>query len=99
MGILTWILVGLVAGFAAQFVLGGGVGQLGLRGLVITTLLGVVGAVVGGFISAALGWGEVTGFNVRSLLIAAGGAILVILVWRQLSGGTSRRGRFALFGR
>jgi uncharacterized membrane protein YeaQ/YmgE (transglycosylase-associated protein family) len=95
MGLLTWILVGAVAGFAAQLVLGGGIGQLGLRGLVMTTLLGVVGAVVGGFISAALGWGEVTGFNIRSLLIAAGGAVLVILVWRQLAGSGGGRGRFA----
>lgn len=95
MGILTWILVGLVAGIAAEFVVGGGVGSLGLRGLVLTTLLGVAGAVVGGFISTALGWGDVTGFNVRSLLIAAGGAIIVVFVWHQLSGGTNKRGRFA----
>jgi uncharacterized membrane protein YeaQ/YmgE (transglycosylase-associated protein family) len=98
MGLLTWVLVGLVAGLAAELVLGGG-GSLGLRGLVLTTLLGVVGAVVGGFISSALGWGEVTGFNVRSLLIAAGGAVLVIIVWRQLAGGGSRGRGFGSFGR
>lgn len=94
MGILTWILVGLVAGLAAELVVGGGLGSLGLRGLVLTTLLGVAGAIIGGFISTALGWGAVTGFNVRSLLIAAGGAVIVVLVWHQLAGG-GRRGRFA----
>lgn len=95
MGILTWILVGLVAGLVAEFVVGGGVGSLGLRGLVLTTLLGVAGAVVGGFISTALGWGDVTGFNVRSLLIAAGGAVIVVFAWHQLAGGTHKKGRFA----
>ena len=94
MGILTWILVGLVAGLAAELVVGDGLGSLGLRGLVITTLLGVGGALLGGFISTRLGWGEVTGFNVRSLLIAAGGAVIVVLVWHQVAGGGNRRGRF-----
>jgi len=92
MGLLTWILVGLVAGVIAEFLLGGGPGGFGLQGLVITVLLGVVGAIVGGLISNALGYGDVTGFNVRSLVIATGGAILVILVWRQLrSSGSGRR--------
>ena len=91
MGLLTWILVGLVAGFAAQFLLGGGPGGLGLRGIVITIVLGVVGAIVGGFISIKLGYGDVTGFDLRSLVIATLGAILVVFVWRQLSGGSGRR--------
>lgn len=95
MGILTWILLGLVAGLAAEFVVGDGLGSLGLRGLVLTTLLGAAGAILGGFISTALGWGEVTGFNIRSLLIAGGGAVIVIVVWHQLSGGSRGLGRFA----
>lgn len=92
MGLLTWILIGLVAGFAAQFVLGGGSG-VGVRALVMTTLLGVAGAIVGGFVSVALGYGDVTGFNVRSLVIAVLGAIAVIVVFRALSSsGRGRRG-------
>ncbi len=91
---LTWVLVGLVAGFAAEFVLGGGPGGIGLRRLVMTALLGVAGAIVGGFISTALGLGDVTGFNVRSIVIAAGGAILVILAFRMLAGGRGRRSSF-----
>ena len=88
MGLLTWILVGLVAGLIAEFILGGGAG-IGPRGIVITTLLGVAGAIVGGFGSVALGYGEVTGFNVRSLVIAVVGAIAVIVVARALA---SRQG-------
>ena len=91
MGLLTWILVGLVAGLIAEFLLGGGPGGMGLRGLVITAVLGVVGAIIGGFISTRLGYGDVTGFNVRSLVIATGGAILVVLVWQQLGAGGGRR--------
>lgn len=90
MGLLTWILVGLVAGFVAQFVLGGGSG-IGLRGIIITVLLGVAGALVGGFVSVKLGYGEVTGFNVRSLLIAILGAIAVIFVFRAVSSGRGGR--------
>ena len=92
MGILTWILVGLVAGFIAQLVLGGGM-SVGVRSIIMTTLLGVAGAVIGGFVSVALGYGDVTGFNVRSLVIAVLGAIAVIVVFRAIMPGVSRRGR------
>lgn len=91
MGLFTWILVGLVAGFAAEFVLGGG-GGISLRGIVITTLIGIGGALVGGFISVALGYGDVTGFNVRSLVIAFAGAIAVIIAVRAVSGRGGNRG-------
>jgi uncharacterized membrane protein YeaQ/YmgE (transglycosylase-associated protein family) len=92
LGLLTWILVGLVAGFIAQFALGGGMG-VGLRSVVMTTLLGVAGALVGGFVSVAMGYGDVTGFNVRSLVIAVLGAVAVIVVFRAVSsGGRGRRG-------
>ena len=94
MGLLTWILIGLVAGFIAELLLGGGQG-LGLRGIVITTLLGIAGAVVGGFVSVYFGYGDVTGFNVRSLVIAVLGAIAVIVVYRAVMqrGGSNRNNR------
>lgn len=95
MGLLTWILVGLVAGFIAQLILGGGSG-LGLRGLVIMTLLGVAGAIVGGFVSVALGYGDVTGFNLRSLVIAVVGAIAVIFVFRAVTSSAGRGTRRGL---
>lgn len=89
MGLLTWVLIGLVAGFLAELVLNGGPGGIGLRRLLLTGALGVAGAIVGGYVSAALGFGEVTGFNVRSVVIAAAGAILVSLALRMVTG---RRG-------
>ncbi len=91
MGLLTWILVGLVAGLVAQLVLGGGAGG-GLRGIAVTILLGVGGALVGGFISSAMGWGEVTGFNVPSLVIASLGAIGVIVAFRGIASNRGNRG-------
>ena len=91
MGLLTWILVGGVAGFIAQLILGGGMG-IGLRSIVMTVLLGVGGALLGGFVSVALGYGDVTGFNVRSLVIAVLGAIAVIFAFRMLSSRGGNRG-------
>ncbi len=86
-GLLTWIFVGLVAGFIAELVLGGG--SFGLRGVVIAILLGVAGALVGGFVSVALGYGDVTGFNVRSLVIATLGALALIVVFRAVTSRAS----------
>lgn len=90
MGLLTWILVGLVAGFIAQLILGGGLG-IGLRSVVMTILLGVGGALLGGFVSVWLGYGDVTGFNVRSLVIATLGSLVVIFIYRAVSSRTSGR--------
>src|SRR5688500_373867 len=90
-GLLSWILVGLVAGLVAQVVVSGGLGGLGLRGLALSILLGVGGALLGGFVSSAMGWGDVTGFNLRSLVIAVCGAMVVIVVFRAVSSGRSKR--------
>ncbi|RJQ09603.1 MAG: GlsB/YeaQ/YmgE family stress response membrane protein [Dehalococcoidia bacterium] len=80
MGMLTWIAVGLVAGFLAKLVIRGGPGGIGPIDLVWTVVLGIAGALIGGFISTWLGYGNVAGFDLRSVLIATAGAILVILV-------------------
>lgn len=90
-GLLTWILVGLVAGFIAQLVLGGA-GGFSLRGLVITVLLGIGGALLGGFVSSAMGYGDVTGFNLQSLVIATLGALVVVFLFRALTSGRRRGG-------
>ncbi len=82
MGLLSWIVFGLVAGIIAKFLMPGRDGG----GIIITIVLGIVGAVVGGFIATALGLGDVTGFNVRSFIIAVGGAILVLLLYRRFKG-------------
>jgi uncharacterized membrane protein YeaQ/YmgE (transglycosylase-associated protein family) len=77
MGILAWILLGLVAGALAKFILPGRQGG----GLVVTTILGVIGAIVGGFLGTyVFGWGDISGFDVRSVGIAVVGALAVLFV-------------------
>jgi uncharacterized membrane protein YeaQ/YmgE (transglycosylase-associated protein family) len=80
MGILTWVLLGLVVGILAKAIHPGG----DPGGIVITILIGIAGALVGGFIASAVGIGTVTGFNLGSLAIATGGAVLVLAVHRRL---------------
>ena len=80
MGILLWIVFGLIAGALAKFIMPG----RDPGGIVVTILLGIVGAVVGGFIGTALGIGSVTGFDIRSLLIAIGGAMVLLVGYRLL---------------
>jgi uncharacterized membrane protein YeaQ/YmgE (transglycosylase-associated protein family) len=77
MGIVLWIVFGLIAGALAKFLMPGKQGG----GIVLTTLLGIVGAVVGGFIATQLGFGDVNSFDLRSMAIAVGGALLVLVVW------------------
>jgi uncharacterized membrane protein YeaQ/YmgE (transglycosylase-associated protein family) len=78
MGILTWILLGLVAGALAKFVMPGQQGG----GIIVTSLLGIVGAVVGGFIGTQLlGWGDISGFDMRSIGIAVLGALIVLVLY------------------
>jgi len=81
MGILTWIVLGLVAGWlASQFMRGG-------YGLVGDIVLGIVGAIVGGFLSGLiLGRDMVTGFNLESVLVAVMGAVVLIAVSRMFAG-------------
>jgi uncharacterized membrane protein YeaQ/YmgE (transglycosylase-associated protein family) len=80
MGIISWIVLGAIAGFLANMVVGGGEGVIG------TIILGIVGAVVGGYIAATvLHKGDVTGVNIESIVIAVLGAILVLFVWRALT--------------
>jgi len=80
MGILSWILLGLVVGVLAKWILPGD----DPGGFVITILIGIAGAVVGGFIASRLGLGTVTGFNLGSLAIAVGGSLLLLILYRKL---------------
>ncbi|HEY7936859.1 MAG TPA: GlsB/YeaQ/YmgE family stress response membrane protein [Candidatus Limnocylindrales bacterium] len=80
MGIVSWIVLGAIAGFLANLVVGGREGILG------TIILGIVGAVIGGWLaSEVFHKGDVTGVNVESIVIAVIGAIIVLLVWTALS--------------
>jgi uncharacterized membrane protein YeaQ/YmgE (transglycosylase-associated protein family) len=81
MSIVAWILLGLIAGWlAGQFMRGGGYGIIG------DIVLGIIGAVVGGFLSGMLLGIDVTGFNVPSVIIAFVGAVIVIAIARMLTG-------------
>lgn len=79
MGILAWLGLGLVAGFVASLF----VNKRG-EGMFMDIVLGVVGAVVGGFIAQFAGFTGITGFDLYSMLIATGGAIVVLLVYHAL---------------
>lgn len=87
MNILSWIVFGLIAGAVAQFIMPGrGPGEAtDVRGFLTTVVLGIVGAVIGGFVSSRLfGW-DVTGFNVPSFAIAVGGAILFLILYHLVA--------------
>jgi uncharacterized membrane protein YeaQ/YmgE (transglycosylase-associated protein family) len=86
MGILTWIILGLIAGVIAKLIMPGD----DPGGFIITILLGIAGALVGGFIASALGFGTVTGLNIWSIVIAILGAILVLLIYRLVMGRRAR---------
>ncbi len=87
MGILAWIVLGAIAGFIANLIMGS------REGLVMMVVLGIVGAVVGGFVAGTLlHVADVTGLNLESLAVAVLGAVLVIFVVQRL-GGRGRLGR------
>ncbi len=79
MGILSWIVFGLIAGGLAKLVMPGD----DPGGFVMTILLGIGGAVVGGFVGTFLGFGGVGGFDLRSFLIAVGGSLLLLAGYRM----------------
>ncbi|WP_338882822.1 MULTISPECIES: GlsB/YeaQ/YmgE family stress response membrane protein [Xenorhabdus] len=81
MGILSWIFFGLIAGILAKWIMPGN----NSSGIIMTIILGIVGAVVGGYISTFLGMGKVDGFNLGSFVIAVIGAIIVLFVYHKIS--------------
>ena len=81
MGLLSWIILGLVVGILAKWIMPG----KDPGGLILTTLLGVAGAFIGGYLGSLAGLGSVSGFNVRSLLLAVGGAVLVLFAYRIMT--------------
>lgn len=78
MGILSWIVLGLIAGYLAKLILPG----KDPGGLSMTIVIGAVGGVVGGFVSTQLGFGTVDGLNLGSIAVAVMGAVGLLIVWR-----------------
>ena len=83
MGILSWILLGLIVGALAKWIMPGD----DPGGLIVTILLGIAGAFVGGYLATLIGLGTVSGFSVGSLLIAIGGSLLLLWVYRKMRTG------------
>lgn len=83
MGIISWIVLGLIAGALAKAIRPGRDPQ----GCIVTMIIGIIGAVLGGWIATRfLGWGEVNEFSIYSILVATGGAVLALFIWAAISG-------------
>jgi len=78
MGILAWIILGLIAGVIAKLLMPGD----DPGGFFITILIGIAGALIGGAIASALGWGGVSGIDLGSIVVAVLGSILLLFVYR-----------------
>ncbi|APZ56781.1 GlsB/YeaQ/YmgE family stress response membrane protein [Salmonella enterica] len=84
MGIIAWIVFGLIAGVIAKLLIPGRDGG----GFILTCILGIVGAVVGGWLATMFGiGGSISGFNLHSFLVAVVGAIVVLVIFRLLRRG------------
>ncbi len=84
MGIIAWIIFGLIAGVIAKLLMPGRDGG----GFILTSILGIVGAVVGGWLATMFGiGGSISGFNLHSFLVAVVGAIVVLVIFRLLRRG------------
>jgi uncharacterized membrane protein YeaQ/YmgE (transglycosylase-associated protein family) len=80
MGIFSWIVLGLIAGILAKWLMPG----KDPGGFIVTILLGVCGASVGGWIGTKLGIASFNGFTMQGLLVATGGAIVILVIYRWL---------------
>ncbi|HZB86993.1 MAG TPA: GlsB/YeaQ/YmgE family stress response membrane protein [Gaiellaceae bacterium] len=89
MGIIGWIVLGLLAGLIARALLPGE--QPG--GIIVTTLVGVAGALIAGFIAQAIGFGDPIDefFDWSTWIAAIIGAVVLLLIWQAIAGGTGRR--------
>ena len=85
MGIFSWIFVGLIAGVLAKFILPG----RDPGGFIVTVLIGMAGAIVGGFVFRILGGVGATGFNPWSILVATVGALILLALYRLFTGQRS----------
>jgi uncharacterized membrane protein YeaQ/YmgE (transglycosylase-associated protein family) len=86
MSLIGWIILGLISGFIASKI----VNRAG-EGAILDILLGVVGAVVGGWLFHTFGMPGVTGFNLYSMLVAIIGAIVVLVLYHAIAGRPSTR--------
>lgn len=81
-GLIAWVLFGLVAGVVAKLLMPG----KDPGGCIVTSLIGIAGALLGGFLATALGFGGVAAWDWRSFLIAVIGALLLLAIYRAVRG-------------
>ena len=90
MGIIGWVLLGLIAGAIAKLILPGD----DPGGIIVTILIGIAGAIVGGLIASALDIGDLDEFfDIGTWLIAVGGSLLLLVLYRAVVGRRSMGGR------
>lgn len=80
MGWIAWIVFGLIAGIIAKFIMPG----RDPGGIFITIVIGIVGALLGGWLATLFGFGGVTGFDIRSFIIAVVGALILLFIYRRI---------------
>ncbi len=85
MGLLSWIVVGLLAGLLAKWIMPGS----DPGGIIVTILVGMAGAALGGLIVSILGGTDATGFNVWSILVATLGAVILLALYRLFARRTA----------
>jgi uncharacterized membrane protein YeaQ/YmgE (transglycosylase-associated protein family) len=86
MGIIAWLILGIISGFIASKI----VNRSG-SGLLLDLVLGIIGSFVGGFLFDLIGSQGVTGFNLWSLLVAVLGAVVVLVVYHAIARGVAGR--------
>ena len=80
MGIISWLVLGLIVGALAKWIMPGD----DPGGFFVTILIGIAGAFLGGFIGSFAGLGDVTGFNLVSIGLATLGAVILLFIYRKM---------------
>jgi uncharacterized membrane protein YeaQ/YmgE (transglycosylase-associated protein family) len=90
MGIISWIILGLIAGALAKLIMPGSQGG----GIIVTMVLGIVGALVGGFLGSLIGIGSLdSAFDIGTIITAVVGALIVLFIWGAVTGHKGRAAR------
>jgi uncharacterized membrane protein YeaQ/YmgE (transglycosylase-associated protein family) len=82
MGILAWIIFGLIAGIVAKVIMPG----RDPGGFILTVIIGIAGALIGGYVSTLFGFGDISGFDIRSFIIAVLGALVLLFIYHRVRG-------------
>ena len=80
MGVLSWIVLGLIVGVLAKWLMPG----KDPGGLIVTVGIGIAGAFIGGYLATHFGVGSVDGINIKSILIATGGGMVLLGLYRLI---------------